>query len=62
MEILTALRVEWRNSTPRFALLPERGNKNIKYLIFLKWESLSRLQSHACARAPGLDSNLFYTE
>ena len=29
--ILEAFRVEWCNSTPRFASLPERENKNIKY-------------------------------
>ena len=30
---LLALRVDWRNLTPHFALLPERGNENIKYLF-----------------------------
>ena len=30
------IRVERRKSTQRFALLPERGNVHIKYL--LKWE------------------------
>ena len=27
--VLEALRVEWRNSAPRFASTPERGNENI---------------------------------
>ena len=27
------LYVEWRSSTPRFAMLPERGDENIKYCI-----------------------------
>ena len=35
-QILKASRAEWRNSTPRFASLPERENKNIKY--FTQWE------------------------
>ena len=32
-QILEALRVEWRNSTSRYVLTPERTNENIKYLI-----------------------------
>ena len=31
-QVLEVLRVEWRNSTQRFAL-PEGRNENIKYLI-----------------------------
>ena len=31
--ILKALRVEWQDSTPSFAALPERRNENIKYII-----------------------------
>ena len=33
---LEELRVEWRNSTPRFASLPERGNENIIKILFLR--------------------------
>ena len=33
IKILTELRVEWRNLTPRNALVLERGNVNIIYLI-----------------------------
>ena len=33
--ILEVLLVEWRNSTPYFASLPERGNLNIKYINIL---------------------------
>ena len=35
-ELFQALLVKWRNSTPRFASIPERRNENInlnKYLI-----------------------------
>ena len=32
--ILDGLRVEWRNSLPRFASLPDRVNENIKYFFF----------------------------
>ena len=54
-----ALRVEWWNSTPRFALLGERESANIlinnnSFSLF-KLESNSRpsrLQSHACDTAP----------
>ena len=56
---LEALRIEWRNSTPRFALLLERESKNFLYLIFKnenRTHSMSRLYSHA---APRLPSGLF---
>ena len=49
--ILEALRVERRNSTPRFALTTERKNENIKlnkHLIPSSWDrtnNQSRLQS-----------------
>ena len=41
-QILEVLLVEWRNTTPRIVVLPERGNKNIKIAIF--WS----VYSHAC--------------
>ena len=50
--ILEALCVEWRNSTPCFAALIERGNENIEYFIFPSGNQtyyLSLLQSHDCA-------------
>ena len=45
-------RVEWWNSTPHFALIPERRNENIKYFISLnviRTHSRLRFQSHSCA-------------
>ena len=50
--ILEALLAEWPNSTPRFALRPDRRNGNInlnKYLISSSGDRIhnqSRLQSH----------------
>ena len=51
------LRVEYRNSTPLFASLPERGNESIKYLISSSGNrnhNLSHLHSHIYAPAPRL--------
>ena len=53
--------MKWRNSTPHFASLPERGNENIKYFIFSsgnQTHNLSHLPSNVCA----LDNNWPYYE
>ena len=57
LENLVTLRVERWNSTPRFALVPERGSEYIKYFILPsgnRTHNLSPFQSHFCAPRPRL--------
>ena len=54
--VLDALRVEWRNSTPRFASTPERRNDNLNVNKYLsssfedRTHNQSILQSHSVPR------------
>ena len=47
-----AFRVEWQNSTPRFASTPERRNKNIKYSRMGIEAKTFRVYNHTLALAP----------
>ena len=47
-----ALLIEWRNWTPHYATLLERGNENMQYVVSLsrnRTHNLLHLQSHVCA-------------
>ena len=61
LRIPEALRVEWRNSTPRFVSLLGRGDENIKYFIFSSGDrnhKQSRLQSLTSVPAPRMASEV----
>ena len=49
--ILEALRIEWRNSTSRFASTPERGNGNIHLNKYSISSSGCRTQFVPCAKS-----------